>query len=304
MNIVVIGAGAIGSLFGALLSRTNTVILVGRTPHIEAIRHDGLYITGKTHLHVNLSAVTSPKEINIIPDLVILTVKSYDTETAMTQALPLLNRKTIVLSLQNGLDNVEKIKTIVDKNQLLAGVTTQGVIFSSPGRILHTGKGTTMLGELNGASSPRLGTIMQIFNEVGIETYASTEIQKEIWIKAIINSSINPLTSFFGCKNGYLIENPLLEKIIDIICEESTRVAQSEGFHLTTADMVHRTREVISETAANSSSMLQSIQQGKRTEIDSINGKLVSLGKDHGIPTPLNEILCLLVNSRAPGYIK
>jgi 2-dehydropantoate 2-reductase len=297
MNIVVMGAGAIGSLFGGLLSKKNTVVLVGRKSHIEAIQQHGLQITGKTQATMNLTAVTSPEEVTLAPDLLILTVKSYDTETAIRHAVPLIHEKTMVLSLQNGLDNIEKIETMVNKNHILAGVTTHGAIFSNPGRIIHTGVGTTILGELNGESSPRLASLIRIFNEAGIKTDASTEIQKEIWIKTIINSSINPLTTFFGCKNGYLLKNLVLERIVERICDESTRVAQGEGYILTTTDMIQRTKKVITETAENYSSMLQSAQQGKKTEIDAINGRLVLLGKKQGISTPLNEILCILITS-------
>ena len=297
MNIVVIGAGAIGSLFGALLSKKNTVVLVGRTPHINAIQHRGLNITGKNQLHVTLTAFDSTKNVTTTPDLILLTVKSYDTATAIKHTVPLLGSETVVLSLQNGLDNIENIEQVIEKNRILAGVTTHGAIFSNPGEIVHTGKGTTILGELNGTRSQRLESIVHVFNEAGIETSISTDIKKEIWAKAIINSSINPLTTFLRCRNGYLLENPLLEYFVEAVCTESTNVARAEGIGLLTVDMIKRTKKVITKTAENYSSMLQSSQQGKITEIESINGKLVFLGKKHGIPTPLNKILCTLVTS-------
>lgn len=189
------------------------------------------------------------------------------------------------------------MEEVIDRNNILAGVTTQGATYSDPGTIHHTGKGRTILGELDGHYTKRLETILKVFNEAGIETTASTDIKKEIWAKAIINSSINPVTTILQCKNGYLLENPLLEHIVAYICEESTKVAQKEGMLLTSAETIRRTKEVISETAKNHSSMLQSILQGKKTEIDSINGLLVSLGKNHGVPTPLNEILISIVHS-------
>ena len=297
MNIVIVGAGAIGSLFGALLAKNNTVVLVGRAPHITAIQHNGLNINGKTHLHVKLSAVESVKDIPISPNLILLSVKSYDTETAIKHTVPLIQDETVVVSLQNGLNNIEKIKHIVDKDCIVGGVTTHGAIFSNPGVIKHTGKGKTILGELDGIRSKRLENIVRIFNEAGIETQVSNDIVKEIWGKVIINSSINPLTAFFNCKNGYLLENPLLQKIVETISEESTNIAQAEGIKLTTPDMIQRTKEVIRDTASNYSSMLQSVQQRKKTEIDSMNGKLVTIGKQHRIDASLNKILVDLVTS-------
>jgi len=297
MNIVIVGAGAIGSLFGALLAKNNSVVLVGRAPHITAIQHNGLNINGKTHLHVKLSAVESVKDIPISPNLILLSVKSYDTETAIKHTVPLIQDETVVVSLQNGLNNIEKIKHIVDKDCIVGGVTTHGAIFSNPGVIKHTGKGKTILGELDGIRSKRLENIVRIFNEAGIETQVSNDIVKEIWGKVIINSSINPLTAFFNCKNGYLLENPLLKKIVEAISEESTNIAQAEGIKLTTPDMIQRTKEVIRDTASNYSSMLQSVQQRKKTEIDSMNGKLVTIGKQHRIDASLNKILVELVTS-------
>jgi 2-dehydropantoate 2-reductase len=207
----------------------------------------------------------------------------------------------MVVSLQNGLDNIEKITHIVVKDHIVAGVTTHGAIFSNPGVIRHTGKGKTILGELDGTRSKRLEDIVHIFNEAGIETQISDDVVKDIWAKAIINSSINPLTAFFNCKNGYLLENPLLQKIVEVISEESTHVAQAEGIKLTAPDMIQRTKEVIRDTASNYSSMLQSVQQKKKTEIDSINGKLVTIGRQHRIDTSLNKILVELVMSLTDG---
>ncbi|DAC72569.1 MAG TPA: 2-dehydropantoate 2-reductase [Thermoplasmata archaeon] len=297
MNIVIFGAGAIGSLFGALLSKNNSVVLVGRGPHISCIQENGLTVKGKTRLSVTVPAVESTKDISFTPDLILLTVKSYDTETASKQILNIIQDETMVLSLQNGLDNIERIEQIIEKNHILAGVSTHGTIFSKPGEITHTGKGKTILGELDGHQSKRLESIVHIFNEAGIDTQMSEDIVKEIWIKAIINSSINPLTAFFGCKNGYLLDNPLLEKIVECVCMESSLIASSEGITLSPSEMIEKTKEVIRDTALNYSSMLQSIQQGKKTEIDSMNGTLVRIGVDRHIDAPLNEILTQLITS-------
>ncbi len=297
MNIVVFGAGAMGSLFGALLAQKNTVVLVGRTPHISTIQKKGVIITGKTNRIVKTTAIESIKDIFFQVDLILLTVKSYDTETAASQLCQCINDETIVLSLQNGLDNIEKIERFINKKHLLAGITTQGVLFSKPGEIVHTGFGKTILGELNGSSSKRLLRLVSLFNDAGIHTTPSNDIKKEIWMKTIINSSINPLTGFFGCKNGYLLENPLLERVVEYICIESSCIASSEGISVSEGEMIEKTKEVIRNTAENSSSMLQSIQQQKKTEIDSINGKLANIGYHHKINVPLNRILTELINS-------
>ncbi|HWR27089.1 MAG TPA: 2-dehydropantoate 2-reductase [Candidatus Thermoplasmatota archaeon] len=300
MNIVVFGSGAIGSLFGALLAKHNTVVLVGRTPHIASIQQKGLIINGKTRLTRTVPAVESTKEISLAPDLILLTVKSYDTESASRQLRPLLHGQTMVVSLQNGLDNVQKIEQDIEKKHILAGVTTHGALILKPGVVIHTGKGKTILGELDGHYSERLKTLVTVFNQAGIETQMSTDIGREIWGKAIINSSINPLTGFLGCKNGYLLHNPLLEKTVESVCKESSLIASSYGIRISPVDMIEKTKAVIRDTAQNYSSMLQSIQQGKKTEIDSINGVLLRIGSEHKVDTSLNRILFELITSLRP----
>lgn len=297
MKILIVGAGAIGSLFGAFLSQKNEVILLGRSPHIRAITRNGLYVHGKTTMLCRIPAIDSTEKISTVPDVILLTVKSFDTDLAMKQVRHIIHDGTLVISLQNGLDNIEKIERIINRQQLLAGVTTQGVIFSKPGEIIHTGKGITLLGELTCTHTQQLDRIVQLFNDAGIETQASNHIIRDLWVKAIINSSINPITAFFQCKNGYLLQNVILEKIVERVCEESTYVAVKAGMTINSNDMIRRIKEVIRETADNYSSMAQSVQQGKRTEIDSINGYLIMTGKHNGIETPLNSILVGLVRS-------
>ena len=297
MNILILGAGAIGSLFGGLLSKKNNVLLVGRKSHIKAIKENGLKITGKTRLNVKISAEDLIKKITFSPDLLILTVKSYDTEIAVKEAKSIIGNNTVVLPLQNGLDNIDKIEKIIGREKIIAGVTTHGTFFPKPGVIKHTGKGETILGELDGEKTERIKHIKDLFNEAGIETKISTNIIREIWVKTVINSSINPLTTFFQCKNGYLLENSILENLVEKICKESTEVANSEGLNLSYQNMIKKTKEVIQKTSENHSSMLQSFKKGGKTEIDSINGKIVDLGKRNGLETPINEMLVYSIKS-------
>lgn len=297
MNIVIFGAGAIGSLFGALLSKSNNVLLIGRKPHVTTIRKKGLIIKEKTHLNVKIMAESSVDNVSFSPDLLILTVKSYDTESAILQARKMITDDTIILSLQNGLDNIEKISKHLNSKRIIPGVTTHGAFFSKPGVIKHTGMGMTILGELNGKKTKRIDYIVKLFNQVGIDTAESQNILKEIWSKAIINSSINPLTAIFQSKNGYLKKNPLLEKLVEMICKESTNIANAEGIDLSYSEMLAKTKEVIKKTSDNYSSMLQSIKKRKKTEIESINGKLIEFGKKHNISTMINQILVYSVKS-------
>jgi 2-dehydropantoate 2-reductase len=296
MNILIFGSGAIGSLFGALLSDNSNVILYGRRDHIEAIKKKGLKIKGKTIFNKKINAFYNTKNIERDIDLIILTVKSYDTNRSIKIIENIINKKTIIITLQNGLDNTEKINKQFKNNKIIAGITTHGSIFDKPGKIIHTGIGETVLGEIDGNISKILKRIVKLFNESGIKTKYSNNIKKEIWIKTIINSSINPLTTIFNCKNGYLYENPILHNIVKKICAESSEVANTEGLNLKSEDMINITNKVINSTYENYSSMLQSYNKNKKTEINSINGKIIEIGKKNNIDTTINKILIFLID--------
>jgi len=297
MKIVVFGAGAIGSFIGGMLSKNNDVALIGRKTHVDSIKKNGLTIEGKTKLNIKIKAEENISNIDFSPDLLILTVKSFDTEDAIKEAKKIIGKNTLVLSFQNGLDNIEKIKKHIDEKQIIVGITTHGCIFSEPGKIIHTGIGKTVIGKPTENELQHVVDIVDIFNKSGIKTSLNKDILREIWIKGIVNSSINPLTSFFQCKNGYLLENPILEKTVEKICEESTNVANVNGFNLSIEDMINKTKEVIRDTSENYSSMLQSIQQNKETEIDSINGKIVELGEKNNLDVSLNKLLVHLIKN-------
>jgi 2-dehydropantoate 2-reductase len=297
MNIFIIGAGAIGSLIGAYLSKSNNVTLIGRKEHVDYINKFGLSIKGKTNLKLYIPSYIDYKDINNTPKLIIITVKSYDTDETIKDIKPLIQKNTILMSFQNGLGNVEIIEKYIERKNILVGITSHGAFFKRPGLINHTGFGWTKIGELNGMSTKRLKEIVDIFNDAGIKTTLNKNIIKETWIKAIINSSINPLTSIFNCKNGYLLKNTILEKLTKNICFESTKIANSEGLYLTSKQLCKATKAVITNTSNNFSSMLQSKMQGKRTEIDSINGYLVRTGKKNGCKTLLNSILVYLIKN-------
>jgi 2-dehydropantoate 2-reductase len=297
MNILIFGAGAIGSLIGANLSKNNNVILIGRKSHISSIKKNKLIIKGKTNLKVKINAKETVDDLKFKPDILILTVKSYDTEHAILQVKNIISENTIVLSLQNGLDNIDKIRKYISFEKIIVGVTTHGAFFSKPGIIRHTGEGITIIGELNGKKTKRIIDIVNCFNKAGIETNFSENIINEIWYKAIINSSINPLTAIFECKNGYLLKNPVLENLLNKICEESSNIARADGIDISYKIALEKTKDVIRKTSENYSSMFQSFKKDGRTEIKSINGKLVEIGKKHNLETLLNESLIYTIET-------
>jgi 2-dehydropantoate 2-reductase len=291
MNILVFGAGAIGSLFGGLLAAHYQVRLLGRASHMKAINTHGLSITGKTRMHVHLETATSAQEIQSCPDIILLTVKAYDTEKAIQDIKPIIGENTLLVSLQNGLNNLETITSALGPEKVLAGITTHGAMIQKPGHILHTGSGSTILGELHGQHTSRVSDIVTMFNRAGISTSSTSAIQYELWMKAMVNASINPLTALFQCTNGELKKNPILYRCVRMLCEESVAIAQSHHIGISSDEALQRTMEVIQQTQENRSSMLQSLDQQKPTEIDAITGVLVNKGKHQGCSVQLNTII-------------
>ena len=170
MNIVIFGAGAIGSLFGALLSKKNNVVLIARKSHVDNIKRKGLLITGLTNKKINIDAFEKIEDLSIKPELVIITVKSNDTYKVIQKIKNHTYKNTIILSLQNGLNNIDDIKQFIDEEKIIAGITTHGVIFTKPGEIKHTGIGKTIIGELDGSESDRIKKISKVFCNSNIQT--------------------------------------------------------------------------------------------------------------------------------------
>ncbi|MDD3493308.1 MAG: 2-dehydropantoate 2-reductase [Candidatus Thermoplasmatota archaeon] len=296
MNVIVYGAGALGSFFGGLLSTQHQVTLVGRPAHVQAVKREGLRISGETSLVAHPAAVTSLSEAPdaVHSDLVLLTVKAFHTRQAVEDVAA--HTSAPLLSLQNGLGNEEAIAEGAGEGRALGGVTTHGVLFVEPGHVRHTGSGDTIVGELDGSLSPRVRRIADGFSAAGIPTLVSSDIRRDLWRKALVNAAINPLSAVLRCKNGYLLENPHARRVMEDVCEEGSAVARAAGIDVG-QDVMDRVTEVATHTRENLSSMLQSLLAGKRTEIDHINGVIVSRGQEEGISTPVNATLISIVRA-------
>ncbi|HID25523.1 MAG TPA: 2-dehydropantoate 2-reductase [Thermoplasmata archaeon] len=255
-------------------------------------------ITGKTDTVVHLNAVSNVDEVNEKPDLLMITVKSYDTKEAAEDARHLIEKETVVLTLQNGLDNISKIASVLGKDHVVAGTTTEASLFLEPGKVEHTGRGVTVIGELDGSFTERSKHIVKSFNDIGFNTVVTDDIMRELWKKAVINACINPLTAIFDIKNGQILEHEMLHEVMKKVCHEGVKVAKSIGIKMEEDEMIEKTVTVIKDTAENYSSMVQSLRRKRRTEVDSINGYIVKMGKKHGVSTPINELLIKMVKIR------
>ncbi|MDI6773137.1 MAG: 2-dehydropantoate 2-reductase [bacterium] len=298
LKVCVIGAGAMGSLFGGYLSAAgHEVWLVDTaTGHADAIARQGLRIVepnGEERV-VRPRAVTDPRSVGPC-DLVLVFVKSYHTRQAAASLAPLLAPSTVVLTLQNGLGNVDALAEEVPRSHLMAGTTGQGANVLGAGRIHHAGSGETLIGELDGAPTDRLRCLVEAFTDAGLHASASNNVQGVIWAKLLVNIAINPLTAILRVRNGRLLEMPEAVEIMKEAVDEGLAVASRAGVRVPLEDPWAHVRDVARRTGDNRSSMLQDVEMGRQTEIDVINGAVVREGSRLGVATPVNLALMHLV---------
>ena len=298
MKTVIMGSGAMGNLFGGLLTLAGEdVWLVGnKKEQIDAIRSAGLAFEEKGELrNIPMNAtldVTSVGEA----DLVIFFVKTYDTETAVSDALVLEKEDTIFLTLQNGLGNEDVICQKIDRKKVMLGVTGHGATLLGPGHIRHAGWGKTVIGELGHRITDRAVRIGQIFCHAGIDTEASSNIHDHVWGKLLVNVGINALTALTGFKNGQLLDYPESVRLMEKLVIEASEVARRKGIHLEEAP-VEKVRKTVEATRGNRSSMGQDFDHRRKTEIEAINGAVVKEAQSLGIPVPFNQAVTDLVRA-------
>ncbi len=285
-KIFALGAGAVGSSYGALLSRKNDVTLIGNKAHLNAIGSKGLTLSGDIQEIFFIKAET---EIKAIPtkSLILLTTKAHDSARAIKEVKDMLKEDTVILILQNGLGNKEVVKAIVgDKVEVIRGVPKIAAEFLKPGEVTFW-NGETIL------EKTRTGrAIAALFNECGLKARISNEIDREIWTKLILNCVVNPLTAILQVRNNVILVDSL-KPLRSRIMKECVEVGKCEGI-----EFQPNVNESIDKCIAryeNYSSMCQDIMKRKETEIDFINGKIVELGRKHKIPTPINGAMTSLV---------
>ena len=280
--VLVYGAGALGSLLGALLSRRTAVRLVARGEHARALRQQG---------GVRLSGLAPglyPVEVSEraeAPDgaLVVVTVKAYDLEPALEELAPLLGPSHLVVVLQNGL-GIRALAQQVLGREVIRGVTFMAASRERPGEVAFNAAGKTYF--------PANEEILQLWRAADMPAVQARDILTYVWRKLAINAVINPLSALLGVPNGELIA--LRETTTELV-EELVQVAAREGQALETAATVSKVLSSMRQTSRNTSSMLQDVRAGRPTEIDWINGAVVRLADRHGLSTPRHRQLVLLV---------
>lgn len=294
MRITIFGAGSLGSLVGGLLAREHDVVLVGRDPHVSRSRDSGLTIDGELATTVQLDARRD------VPDrvgLAVICVKAFDTTTA-AEALSGTDIDAC-LSLQNGLGNEA---TLADQLAVpvLAGTCTYGALLESPGTVTCTGRGTVVLGARDGGSLPLADRVGDAFATAGLDVTVAEDMPRRLWEKLAVNAGINATTALARVDNGVLCSDDG-NAVATAAARETAAVARATGIDLPTSTAVEATERVAATTAANVSSMRQDVRDGRRTEVDAINGYVVDKGDELGVETPTNRTLCHLLRAWERG---
>ncbi|MGQ9647733.1 MAG: ketopantoate reductase family protein [Thermodesulfobacteriota bacterium] len=303
MKIVIMGAGAMGSLFGGLLTLSGEEVwLVDiRGDHIQALVSIGL--TMEEQGKRQTIPVHATKDVTTIgkADLVLFFVKAYHTEKAASDALVLQREDTVFLTLQNGLGNEEAICKRVDPSKVIVGVTNHGATFLGPGHIRHAGWGKTYIGELDGRVTPQVTRIAQLFTKAGIETDVSSNIQALVWNKLFINVGINALAALTGLKNGQLLDYPETLRLMEALVSEAVAVARKKGIPIE-GNPIETVKAVAEATRENRCSMGQDFDNRRKTEIDVINGAVVREAERLGMAVPYNQMITDLVKVVEKGF--
>ena len=321
MIITVIGPGAIGCLLAAYLTRAGEeVSLLDYRPKRATLLQDrGIAVTGEREaFHTPIKATAYLTEISST-DIFILCVKASDTAVVAAKLRDAIPPESHLLTLQNGLGNIEKLSEFFGGNRILAGATSHGATWLEVGRVRrgphqwvhrstrHAGYGEIWLGQANGTDSSQAGgallqNLATTMNRAGLQAQVVDDIQPILWSKLVVNVGINALTAILGVPNGELLKIPTCQSVLDGAVAEAVQVASGCGIQLQLPEEIERVRAVCNSTAANISSMLQDVKRQKKTEIDQINGAVVRMAASLGMASPVNEVLTALVRGLEAGY--
>jgi 2-dehydropantoate 2-reductase len=289
MEIIVLGAGAIGSLYGAKLASANDVTLVARAKHAAAINANGLRVEGLESRTVPIRATTALEKIG--PNaLILVTTKVSDTAAVLAPIAPLVRDDTTIVSLQNGLDS-EKIarRALGPRGIVLRAITQFGAIFKAPGVIQFMARGYTLL-----EKHERSGQIAAVLNAAGLDCRISPDISRDVWHKLVINCVVNPITAILGCEVGE-IANPQLDPLKELVIAECLAVAANQGVMLA-GDFQQEISDFF-RPSHNIASMLQDLRRERPTEIDYLNGAVVLLGAQNNVDCPVNAALAAIIKA-------
>jgi 2-dehydropantoate 2-reductase len=289
MKTAVMGAGAVGCYYGGMLARAgHAVTLIGRAQHVQAIQRDGLLLdTRSFKAHVPVAASTDVRAVGDA-DLLLFCVKSTDTESAADAIRPHLLPGALVLSLQNGVDNAERLRLHLP-HEVVPAVVYVATEMAGPGHLKHHGRGELVI-----APTTALPDVAQTFSQAGIPTQVSDNVAGALWMKLVLNCAYNALSAIAQLPYGRIVQGLGIEDVMRDVVGECVAVAQAAGIVLP-GDAWQAAWGLAQTMPAQYSSTAQDLARGKRSEIDHLNGYIVRQGQALGVATPVNRVLLALV---------
>jgi 2-dehydropantoate 2-reductase len=295
IRVAVLGAGAVGCFFGGMLARAGReVTLIGRPVHVDAFNARGLRFEGlKFDEQVVVKSSTEASAVRGCR-LVLFCVKSTDTEDAAAQMAPFLDAGALVVNLQNGVDNTERIQARVAQ-PVIPAVVYVATEMAGPGHLKHHGRGDLVIGDLGGAvPADALAQVQQWLQAAGVPVVVSGNVAGELWAKLVVNCAYNALSAIAQLPYGKMIEGPGIRDVMRDVVQETLAVAKASGVVMA-PDMLERTYQIAEAMPTQFSSTAQDLARGKPTEIEHLNGFVVRRGAALGVPTPANRALTALV---------
>ena len=305
-RVAVVGAGAVGGYFGGMLARAGAhVTLIGRPVHVDVWMRDGL-VLDSVNFHETIPVAASTEvSASRDADLVLFSVKSLDTEETARQLARHVRRDALVVSLQNGVDNVERMRAAAALDPIAAAVYVASSMPAS-GRVKHAGRGDLLIGDLPGRSSPpRQAAVARVsawFEAAGVPCRVSPDIEADLWIKLITNVALNAISAVVRAPYGDIVAIPESRETIRQLVNECVAVAQAGRVALPTVDFVQMVWRFAEKVGQVYSSTAQDLDRGKRTEIDALNGFVLRRGAELGVATPVNQALLALVRLREAQF--
>lgn len=304
MRIVVMGAGGTGGFFGGLLARAGEdVTFVARGAHLEALRDRGLTVKSRLagDFTLPLPVTDDPTELDP-PDLILFCVKAYDTVPAAEQIAPLVAEGTLLLSLQNGVDNEERIAGVVGKDAVLGALAYVSSVIEAPGVVAQRGgPGRIVFGELEGGSSPRTRRLLRTLQRAGIAAELHPDIQVALWEKFVFICGVNGVTALTRLPIGAILAHPESRELLRSTMEEAEGVGRATGVRLPEDLLDQHFRFLATLEPSVRGSMYYDLEAGRRLELEALNGTAVRLGREHGIPTPSNWAIYTALKPYADG---
>ena len=292
MRILIVGAGAVGGFYGAKLTLAGEdVTFLARGVTLEALaKHDLVVKSFRGDFHTRVH-VTGNLQGLPTPDLIVICVKTYDTDKVLEQIRPVVGEKTLLLSLQNGVENEIKMAAAFGEEKVLGAVCYIGAEVLEPGVILHNARGSVAIGEIDGSVTGRLKKIVDIFHKGRIDVQLSREIKKDLWIKLAWNTAFNQVCTIARATVGSILESEVMRQLLRDTMKEVSAVAEKNGVYLN-EEIIEKSLHLSSEELrAVKPSMLQDFERGKRMEHETFSGFILREGKKQGVPTPINAIL-------------